>query len=106
MHINQLVISLFMSEGAPSCGGCDLLDEKKKKCYIRWQQIQKKDTDNEDEMTKMKPTDLDINKVMLFYYLRKDIPFTRKLANDLSSALQVNKSNAGCTHAQRCQKRK
>ena len=35
MHINQLVISLFMSEGAPSCGGCDLLDEKKKKCYIR-----------------------------------------------------------------------
>ena len=43
----------------------------------------KKDTDNEDEMTKMKPTDLDINKVMLFYYLRKDIPFTRKLANEL-----------------------
>ena len=43
----------------------------------------KKDTDNEDEMTKMKPTDLDINKVMLFYYVRKDIPFTRKLANEL-----------------------
>lgn len=31
MHINQLVISLFMSEGAPSCGGCDLLGEKKEK---------------------------------------------------------------------------
>lgn len=43
----------------------------------------KKDTDDEDEMTKMKPTDLDINKVMLFSYLRKDIPFTRKLANEL-----------------------
>ena len=45
MHINQLVISLFMSKGAPSCGGCDLmlsqrstkglLDEKKKKYYRR-----------------------------------------------------------------------
>ena len=52
MHINQLVISLFMSKGAPSCGGCDLmlsqrstkglLDEKKKKYNKRRQQIQKK----------------------------------------------------------------
>ena len=34
-------------------------------------------------MTKMKPIDLDIDKVMLFSYLRKDIPFTRKLENEL-----------------------
>ena len=25
MHINQLVISLFISKWAPSCGGCDLM---------------------------------------------------------------------------------
>ena len=29
MHINQLDISLFMSKGAPSCGGYDLMSSQR-----------------------------------------------------------------------------
>lgn len=83
MQINQLVISLFMSKGALVVVVVTSQMKKRKNVTYVDSRSKKKDTDNEDEMTKMKPTDLDINKVMLFYYLRKDIPFTRKLANEL-----------------------